>query len=134
MVNGTLPITVDGVSVTVGGSPAYLNYVSPGQINFIVPEVPAGSQQVVIQNSVGNSAAFNVTVNTLGPAFFRRPNNQVVATRQDYSYAVANGTFPGTTTTPAKPGDILILWGTGFGRTIQRCRRVRSHQTTQPIR
>lgn len=115
VVNGTLPITVDGVSVTVGGSPAYLNYVSPGQINFIVPEVPAGSQQVVIQNSAGSSAAFIVTVNTLGPAFFQWPNNQVVATRQDYSYAVTNGTFPGTTTTPAKPGDILILWGTGFG-------------------
>ncbi len=31
--------------------------------------------------------------------------------------AVANGTFAGTTTTPAKPGDTIILWGTGFGPT-----------------
>jgi uncharacterized protein (TIGR03437 family) len=40
-----------------------------------------------------------------------------VATRQDFSLAVANGTFAGTTNTPAKPGDTIILWGTGFGPT-----------------
>jgi len=42
----------------------------------------------------------------------------VVATRQDFSLAAANGTFAGTTTVPAKPGDTIILWGTGFGSTI----------------
>jgi uncharacterized protein (TIGR03437 family) len=117
VINGTLPTTVDGVSVTVGGQPGYVNYVSAGQINFLVPEVPAGAQQLVVQNPAGTSAAFNVTVSTLGPAFFAWPSDQVVATRQDYTYAVANGTFPGTTTTPAKPGEVLILWGTGFGPT-----------------
>ena len=40
-----------------------------------------------------------------------------MATRQDFSLAVKNGTFPGTTTVPAKPGDVIILWGTGFGPT-----------------
>jgi uncharacterized protein (TIGR03437 family) len=35
----------------------------------------------------------------------------------DYSLAVKNGTFAGLTTVPAKPGDIIILWGTGFGPT-----------------
>lgn len=51
------------------------------------------------------------------PAFFTWPNNQVVATRTDYSYAAAPGTFSGLTTVAAKPGDVLILWGTGFGPT-----------------
>jgi uncharacterized protein (TIGR03437 family) len=117
VVNGTLPTTVNGVTVTVGGQPGYVNYVSAGQINFVVPEVPAGSQQLVVQNSVGTSAAFNVTVSDFGPAFFAWPSDQVVATTQNYTYAVANGTFTGTTTTPAKPGEVLILWGTGFGPT-----------------
>jgi uncharacterized protein (TIGR03437 family) len=40
-----------------------------------------------------------------------------VATRLDYSLAVKNGTFAGVTT-PAKPGDVVILWGTGFGPTV----------------
>jgi uncharacterized protein (TIGR03437 family) len=41
----------------------------------------------------------------------------VVATRQDYTYAVKAGTFSGVTTVAAKPSDVLILWGTGFGPT-----------------
>ncbi len=53
----------------------------------------------------------------LQPAFFLWPGGYPVATRQDFSYAVKNGTIPGTVTVPAKPGDILILWGTGFGPT-----------------
>ena len=40
-----------------------------------------------------------------------------MATRQDYSYAAKDGTFPGATTVAAKPGDVIILWGTGFGAT-----------------
>ena len=52
-----------------------------------------------------------------GPAFFPWPNNQPVATRQDFSFAVRNDSFPGVTTVPARPGDVIILWGTGFGPT-----------------
>jgi uncharacterized protein (TIGR03437 family) len=117
IVNGKLPTTVDGVSVTVGGQSAYVYYISPSQINFIVPEVPAGSQEVVVKNSIGTSPAVNATVATFGPAFFGWPDSQVVATRQDFSLAAKSGTFAGTTTTPAKPGDTIILWGTGFGPT-----------------
>ena len=105
------------MSVTVGGQNAYVYYISAGQINFIVPEVPAGTQPVVVTNSAGSSPPVNATVNTFGPAFFPWPDNQVVATRRDFSYAVKNGTFAGLTTTPAKPGDVIILWGTGFGPT-----------------
>jgi len=36
--NGTgLPTSLDGVGVTVDGKPAYVGYVSPTQINFVVP-------------------------------------------------------------------------------------------------
>ena len=41
-----------------------------------------------------------------------------MATRQDYSFAVKPGTFAGTTTVAAKPGDVLILWATGLGPTF----------------
>jgi uncharacterized protein (TIGR03437 family) len=118
IVDGKLPTTVDGVSVNVGGAPAYVYYVSPSQINFIVPEDKSGPQPVTVKNAAGTSAAETVTVKSFGPAFFGWPNNQVVATRQDFTLAAANGTFAGTTTVPAKPGDTIILWGTGFGSTI----------------
>src|SRR5437879_6084481 len=63
------------------------------------------------------SSTFTATASQYGPAFFEWPNNQPVATRQDYSYAVKAGPFPGATTVAAQPGDVLILWGTGFGPT-----------------
>ena len=117
IVNGKLPTGVDGVTVTIGGKPAYLYYISSGQINLIVPDVAPGPQPVVVTNSTGTSATFTTTVAQYSPAFFQWPNNQPVATRQDFSLAVKNGAFAGSTTTAAKPGDVLILWGTGFGPT-----------------
>ncbi len=117
IVNGALPTSLDGVSVSVGGQAAYVYYVSPTQINFMTPNVSAGSAQVTVTTPSGTSSTFTVNVSTYAPAFFPWPNNQPVATRQDFSLAVAAGTFAGATTVAAKPGDVLILWGTGFGPT-----------------
>jgi uncharacterized protein (TIGR03437 family) len=118
IVAGKLPTELDGVKVTIGFAPAYIYYISPGQINFIVPpDLGPGPVQVTVTNSAGSSAAFTVTASPVAPAFFPWPNNQVVATRQDFSFAAKSGTFAGTTTVPAKPRDVIILWGTGFGAT-----------------
>jgi hypothetical protein len=36
-VNGSLPKSLDGVSVAVNGLPAYDSYISPTQVNFLTP-------------------------------------------------------------------------------------------------
>jgi uncharacterized protein (TIGR03437 family) len=77
----------------------------------------AGPVSVTVMTQSGTSAVVNTTASLYGPAFFLWPGSQVVATRQDCSYAVAAGTFAGVTKVPAKPGDVLILWATGFGPT-----------------
>lgn len=115
IVNGALPTSLHGVSASVGGKPAYVDYVSPTQINLLAPDIPAGPTQVTVTAPSGTSSSFTVTASQYGPAFFTWPNNQPIATHQDFSYAVADGTFPGVSTVPAKPGDVIILWGTGFG-------------------
>jgi uncharacterized protein (TIGR03437 family) len=117
IVGGVLPVTLDGVSVTVGGQPAYVYFVSPNQINAVAPNVAAGSTTVVVKNSLGTSAPFSSAAQTYSPAFFLWPGGYAVATHQDFSLAVTNGTFAGVTTVAAKPGDVIILWGTGFGPT-----------------
>jgi uncharacterized protein (TIGR03437 family) len=116
IVGGQLPTVLDGVTVSIEGIPAYLSYISPTQINVLVPQLPVGAFPVVVNNNgaVGQSSA--VQVNQYAPAFFTL-GTQAIATRQDYSYALKNGTIPGVTTVPAKPGDVLILWGTGIGVT-----------------
>jgi uncharacterized protein (TIGR03437 family) len=116
IVNGVLPIALDKVSVSVGGVPAYIYYISPMQINALAPSVGPGPVPVTVTNPIGTTIAITATAQTLQPAFFLWPGNYAVATRQDYSYAVKNGTFS-TPTTPAKPGDVIVLWGTGFGPT-----------------
>jgi len=49
--------------------------------------------------------------------FFLWPGSRVVATHLDYSYPIQVGTFAGVTTVPAKPGEVIVLWATGFGPT-----------------
>jgi uncharacterized protein (TIGR03437 family) len=117
IVSGALPTSLDGVSVSMGGKAAYVYYISPGQLNVLAPDVPPGPLIVTVTTAGGTSANFATTASAYGPAFFVWPGNQVVATRQDYSYAVKSGTFAGATTVAAKPGDVIVLWATGFGPT-----------------
>jgi uncharacterized protein (TIGR03437 family) len=117
IVNGNLPTTLDGVRVNVGGKPAYIYYVSPTQINAVAPDVGTGSLAVTVTNSYGTSAPSTVTSQTVEPAFFLLAGKYAAATRQDFSWAVQNGAIQSLTTSPAKPGDVIILWGTGFGPT-----------------
>jgi uncharacterized protein (TIGR03437 family) len=116
IVNGALPTTLDGVSVMVGGEAAYIEYISATQINAVAPNVPAGTVPVTVTTAVGTSQAVMAQLSAEQPAFFQW-GTYAVATRQNFSLAVKNGTFAGTTTVPAKPGDVIILWGTGFGPT-----------------
>jgi uncharacterized protein (TIGR03437 family) len=117
IVDGKLPTTLDGVSVTIGGKSAYVCYVSPDQINFLAPNVEtSGPVQVTLSNSAGSTAAI-VQAYTYGPVFFSWPGSQVVASRQDFSLVAKEGTFAGAATVPAKPGEVIILWGIGSGPT-----------------
>jgi uncharacterized protein (TIGR03437 family) len=116
IVNGALPTTLDGVSVMVGDQAAYLEYISPTQINAVAPNMPAGSVPVTVTTPNGTSPAAMAQLSAEQPAFFQW-GTYAVATRQNFSLAVKNGTFAGTTTVPAAPGDVIILWGTGFGPT-----------------
>lgn len=59
IVKGALPTTLDGVSVMVGSQPAYIEYVSSGQINAVAPGLIAGIVPVTVTTSNGTSSAVN---------------------------------------------------------------------------
>jgi len=118
IVGGKLPTVLDGVSVSMGSKDAYVYFISPGQINVQAPDIGTGQVPVTVKTPGGTSLAVTANVVAQAPAFFQWPGSQAVATRNsDASLAVKNGTFAGATTAAAKPGDVLILWGTGFGPT-----------------
>jgi beta-lactam-binding protein with PASTA domain len=116
IVGGKLPSTVDGVSAMIDGKAAYVSYVSSTQINVLAADVNVGNVTVTVTTSAGTSTPFTVTSQTYSPAFFPWPGGQPVATHQDFSPAAKNGSL-GVSTVPAKPGETIILWGTGFGPT-----------------
>jgi uncharacterized protein (TIGR03437 family) len=117
IVNGTLPTKLDGVSVQVGSKPAFVEFIRGDQINVQAPDVGSGPVPVTVTTANGTSTAFTATVVQQAPAFFVWPGSQAIATHLDGTYAVKSGTFAGLTTVAAKPGDIITLWGTGFGPT-----------------
>lgn len=115
--DGALPASLNGVSVHVAGRQAYLAYVAPEQVSFLVPGGAFGPSPVTVTTPSGTTAPVTVQVQPISPAFFSWPDNQPVATHQDSSIAAKNGTFPGSHTVPAKSGERILLWATGFGPT-----------------
>lgn len=108
IVNGKLPVCLDGTSVTVNGKPAAVEFVQPSQVNIQPPDDNAvGPVQVIVNTAAGASDSFTVNYAKFAPGLFPAASPYVVAQHADYSYV--------TTSTPAKPGEVIILWGTGFG-------------------
>jgi len=116
VVNGQLPTSLAGVTVSMAGTPAYIEAVTPGQINILVPSLPAGPTAVTVMTQTGSSEPYIITALAVQPAFFEWPGSYAVATDPNYNLLVQNGTFS-VPTTPAKPGQTIVLWGTGFGAT-----------------
>src|SRR3569623_1408749 len=66
-----LPASLEGVSVTIGGQPAAVYFVSPLQLNVLAPSnLTLGPTQVVVTNNGVPSAAFSATVVSSSPSFF----------------------------------------------------------------
>ncbi len=111
IVNGILPASLDGTSVTVDGKAAAVEYISPGQVNIQPPDDAAlGPVQVVVTTAAGPSPPFSVNYAQFAPGLFPASAPYLAAQHADNSYV---GGYPGST--PAKPGEVIILWGTGFG-------------------
>jgi uncharacterized protein (TIGR03437 family) len=115
-----LPTALDGVSVSIDGLPAYVDYISPGQINALAPDDPTIGV-VTVQVSRGSASSQSILVNKqkFAPAFFVFPagnSKYVVATHGDNTLVGNTGLYPGSST-PAQPGEEIVLWGTGFGPT-----------------
>ena len=100
---GQLPTALSYTGVIVGGVPAYVAYISATQINFLVPDSAAlGNVTVLVTEEFNSSNVFTTTKLALSPALF------TVAAHN------ADGTLV-TTANPAHPGEVVQLFGTGFG-------------------
>jgi uncharacterized protein (TIGR03437 family) len=118
IVNGGLPTQLDGVGVLVDGKSAFVAYISPTQINVQAPnDTTLGPVQVQVMNNGTASTTFAAHQQEFSPALFTWPGGYVAATHTNFTLAVKAGEFPSISTVPAKPNEVIILWGTGFGPT-----------------
>ena len=117
-VNGKLPTQLDGVSVTVNGKSAYVYYISPTQVNILTPpDAMTGPVQIVATNKGTAGAAFTAQAQPTSPSFFVFNGGPYVAAVHANGSLIGPATlYPGSTT-PAMPGESVVLFANGFGAT-----------------
>jgi uncharacterized protein (TIGR03437 family) len=104
-----LPCVMAGVRLYVAGVGASLYYVSPRQINFLIPGLRPGDMDVFVAREGISGPHVIITVHDVGPGLYAWEPGMIAATD-------AHGNVI-TTHHPARPGDVVVLYGTGFGST-----------------
>jgi uncharacterized protein (TIGR03437 family) len=110
---GVLPVTLigSGVAVHINSIRADMYYVSPSQVNVLVPtSLVAGPAvvQLVVDGLAG--PAVTIQLDEAAPALFQIDTTTVLATH-------AGGALV-TVSAPALPGEAITLWATGLGPTL----------------
>jgi uncharacterized protein (TIGR03437 family) len=123
--NGDFPTKLAGTTVTIDGKPAYIWYVSPGQINVQAPDDNTfGAVSVVVTTPYGSFSS-TVTLAQYAPCFSVLDGTHAAAivstagpgnsgAGYDIIGPVGAFSFP---TRPLVPGEIVTLFGVGFGAT-----------------
>ena len=118
----TAPTSLDNVSVSVGGVPTYVSYISPGQVNAFVPSsVTSGPVAVVVSNGSQSSASFTVEVNAVQPSLLvlqlvSQGGRYLAALLPDFvTYVLPPWYTTSVPTRRAHPGETIVLFGMGLG-------------------
>jgi uncharacterized protein (TIGR03437 family) len=111
--------------------PAQVLGVSQFTITFVVPNnVPTGAVQLIYKPGTQATQSTTVTIVPASLALFRSgPVGPLIA--QDFN---PNGTFVSNgLATPAQPGQIVVLYGTGLGSTPQSAVQIGLGGVAQPV-
>jgi uncharacterized protein (TIGR03437 family) len=109
--NGNLPTDVPGLNVTVvvRGLPVPLYYVSPTQINALIPaQFTAGPARLEVFRGSASGPRIEFTISEEAPEFFGFADQWAAATHPD-GRAVNEAN-------PARPGAVVVAYGTGWGQ------------------
>ncbi len=116
------PVVLDRVRATVNGKDAFTWVVSPGQLNVQAPDnVGTGPMSVTVSNCDQTSAPINITQQRVAPGMWAPPaftssGRQLLgATTADGRTFIGN--IAGLQSRPARPGEMVIAYGVGFGAT-----------------
>jgi uncharacterized protein (TIGR03437 family) len=97
------------VHVQFNGSPANVVSVSPFQLNVQAPTGLAPGSVTVRVAAAAGAAEQPIQISDTAPALFLMPDGQAAAINLDGSV--------NTAANPARRGDVVVVFGTGFGAT-----------------
>jgi uncharacterized protein (TIGR03437 family) len=117
------PTSLDNVRVSIANQPAFISFISPGQINAQVPAgVGDGPTTLTVTNANGTSDNFSVTIRSRNPALLSPPAFRVNNVQYLAALFPDNTTFVGRANLiagaafrPARAGETIITYGIGFG-------------------
>ena len=118
---------IGGVDVIVNGQLSVVSYVSPLQVNFLVPwgiSPPKATFQLVREGTAG--PAVELDMDDAAPALFQLDVINVVAAHAATWEVVTAGL-------PARPGEYIILYATGLGPYVQPLDEAEIPRTADPI-
>lgn len=118
--NGGLPFSLDGVSVLVTGAPrlAYVGYVSPTQVNFLLPsDITPGTVQIQVRNPAGISPKVPLTIQANAVQLLTWDGKYASGSHTNGDSLGKPGLLGSTPSTPAVPGETISLNATGYGPT-----------------
>jgi uncharacterized protein (TIGR03437 family) len=117
--NGNFPTSLGGTSVSLDSKPGYLWFVSPGQINVQPPDDSMTGPINVVVTTAGGTTSSTVTLAQYAPAFSLFSSKYpaaIVSNAAGYDNIGPTGAFS-FPTRPVKAGEIVTLFGGGFGPT-----------------
>jgi uncharacterized protein (TIGR03437 family) len=120
------PTSLDGTTVTIGGQLAYIDYISPGQVNAqISSATPTGAQPIVVTVGSNVSPPQTVNISATAPGLLAPPQSPFLAGGNQYVWALLEDNVTlvlppggGLTSRRAVPGDVIVLYGIGFGPVV----------------
>ncbi len=106
----SMPTSLNGAQVSIGGRPAPILSVSPQQINVQVPvETQPGAREITASFDGRASAAFRAQVAAAAPSIFVWEGGAIAVKNSDFSLITPDN--------PARAGDIIVIYATGLGNT-----------------
>jgi uncharacterized protein (TIGR03437 family) len=105
---GVLPTTLGGVRVFVSGYAAHLYFVSPLQVNFLVPNyLLPGTVDVWVARDGMSGPAVQIKLDDAAPALFQTADGVPIAAHLDWSLITSDA--------PAHAGEIIVVYAAGLG-------------------
>lgn len=123
--SGLMPTQLSGVSVTVNNKPAFVYFYcsaatdpvcAEDQLNVLTPlDATVGNVSVVVTSGTVSAPAFTASMQAVAPSFLLFSTaGYVAATHLNGSLIGPTNLYPGYST-PATPGEQIVLYTVGFG-------------------